>query len=283
MVALLAQYCVLFIVLDRGQIALDGAPHEVFAHASELRAIGVDSPRTARVSNSLSDLGACQGNAAGPEHRRGGGAARAPHSATSSALAAADHTEMPYLRATTNEPPSRCLTEQVSNRAEGTGRDAASSLMVELRGVSFSYGPGSASVDGIDLSVKRGEELGARGAKRRWKDHTDQAPQRTAQAECGQRAYRRTRHAHHAREHPRRPRGDPLPKPRSPALPPHRPRRGGVWPRTPRHRGAGVACERAAVVVERFGLPTETPKPSASRAGSANWSPSPASSCSTPR
>lgn len=158
MVALLAEYCERVIVLDRGQIALDGAPHEVFAHASELRAIGVDSPRTARVSNSLSDLGLVKATLPALSIDE---AEELVCSALrdSSALAAADRTEASCPCTTTNEPPTRCLTEQVSNRAEGTGRDAASSPMVELRGVSFSYGPGSASVDGIDLSVKRGEIL----------------------------------------------------------------------------------------------------------------------------
>ena len=158
MVALLAEYCERIIVLDRGQIALDGAPHEVFAHASELRAIGVDSPRTARVSNSLSDLGLVKATLPALSIDE---AEELVCSALrdSSALAAADRTEAPCPCATTNEPPTRCLTEQASNRAEGTGRDAASSPMVELRGVSFSYGPGSASVDDIDLSVKRGEIL----------------------------------------------------------------------------------------------------------------------------
>ena len=158
MVALLAEYCERIIILDRGQIALDGAPHEVFAHASELRAIGVDSPRTARVSNSLSDLGLVKATLPALSIDE---AEELVCSALrdSSALAAADRTEAPCPCATTNEPPTRCLTEQVSNRAEGTGRDAASSPMVELRGVSFSYGPGSASVDDIDLSVKRGEIL----------------------------------------------------------------------------------------------------------------------------
>ena len=52
-VALLSEYCNRLAVLDRGRLALSGTPHEVFAHADELRAIGVDSPRVARISNSL--------------------------------------------------------------------------------------------------------------------------------------------------------------------------------------------------------------------------------------
>ena len=52
-VALLSEYCNRLVVLDHGSLALSGAPHEVFGHAEELRAIGVDSPRVARISNSL--------------------------------------------------------------------------------------------------------------------------------------------------------------------------------------------------------------------------------------
>ena len=52
-VALLSTFCDRVIVLDNGSIALEGEPHEVFSHADELRCIGVDSPRVARISNSL--------------------------------------------------------------------------------------------------------------------------------------------------------------------------------------------------------------------------------------
>ena len=56
-VALLSQYCGRVVVLDQGKIVLDGTPHQVFSHADQLRGIGVDSPRTARVSNSLTAAG----------------------------------------------------------------------------------------------------------------------------------------------------------------------------------------------------------------------------------
>ena len=52
-VALLSTYCDRIAVLDKGSVAYEGTPHEVFAHAEELRRIGVDSPRVARISNSL--------------------------------------------------------------------------------------------------------------------------------------------------------------------------------------------------------------------------------------
>ena len=57
MVALLAEYCDRVIVLDEGEVALDGSPHDVFARSAELRAIGVDTPRTVRISNSLAASG----------------------------------------------------------------------------------------------------------------------------------------------------------------------------------------------------------------------------------
>ena len=52
-VATLAEHCERIVVLDHGRLALDGTPREVFSHGAELRALGVDSPRVARVSNSL--------------------------------------------------------------------------------------------------------------------------------------------------------------------------------------------------------------------------------------
>lgn len=52
-VALLTAYCDSVVVLSEGRVAFDGAPREVFSHADELRALGVDSPRVTRVSNSL--------------------------------------------------------------------------------------------------------------------------------------------------------------------------------------------------------------------------------------
>ena len=52
-VALLCKYCGRVLVMSDGRLAFDGEPHEVFAHAHELREMGVDSPRVARMANSL--------------------------------------------------------------------------------------------------------------------------------------------------------------------------------------------------------------------------------------
>lgn len=52
-IALLSQYCSRMLVMDHGCIALDGTPREVLQQSSQLRAIGVDTPRVTRISNSL--------------------------------------------------------------------------------------------------------------------------------------------------------------------------------------------------------------------------------------
>lgn len=60
-VALLSEYCNRVLVLNHGEIALQGEPHEVFAHTDELRAIGVDCPRVTRIFNSLEADGLVSG------------------------------------------------------------------------------------------------------------------------------------------------------------------------------------------------------------------------------
>ncbi len=60
-VALLSEYCDRILVMGEGSLVLDGTPREVFAHADELRRIGVDSPRVARVYNSLARDGLVRG------------------------------------------------------------------------------------------------------------------------------------------------------------------------------------------------------------------------------
>ena len=61
-VALLSEYCNRVLVLNHGEIALQGEPHEVFAHTDELRAIGVDCPRVTRIFNSLEADGLASGS-----------------------------------------------------------------------------------------------------------------------------------------------------------------------------------------------------------------------------
>ena len=56
-VALLCEHCDRIVVMDRGRVAFEGTPRTVFSHGRELRALGVDSPRVARISNSLAEHG----------------------------------------------------------------------------------------------------------------------------------------------------------------------------------------------------------------------------------
>ena len=56
-VALLAEFCSRMLVLADGKIADEGSPEKVFSHSAELKELGVDSPRTARISNYLHKLG----------------------------------------------------------------------------------------------------------------------------------------------------------------------------------------------------------------------------------
>ncbi len=74
-VALLSEYCDRILVMSKGSLVLDGTPREVFSHGDELRRIGVDSPRVARISNSLAARGLIEGRAL-PE--RSGGLAAHP-------------------------------------------------------------------------------------------------------------------------------------------------------------------------------------------------------------
>ncbi len=165
-VALLAEFCDRLVVMDHGRIALAGTPHEVFAHADKLRAIGVDSPRTARVSNSLAARGLCPaeppalsvdeaveliegilrgreagGSAAGPEAPLAGGraSAGAPASAPAASVAAAD-----------GDPANREFS-------------ASGEPVLAFRGVTFAYPGGGASVNNLDLAVYPGELVGIIG------------------------------------------------------------------------------------------------------------------------
>lgn len=147
MVALLAEYCDRVIVLDHGSIALDGTPHEVFGHSDELRAIGVDCPRTARISSSLASLGLVEvkrpaltvDEAQAIVMRALGGRA---------AVAGG-------MRARSGSPRGA--------REAGAPAPHEAAPIAELEGVRFSYGAGCASVDDIDLTVRPGEILGIVG------------------------------------------------------------------------------------------------------------------------
>ena len=164
MVALLAEYCDRVIVLDEGEVALDGSPHEVFARSAELRAIGVDTPRTVRISNSLAASGVAVMD----------GPALTVDEAESLVLRILDMGDAPGLRTVRTEghgapegegPEARPIpVAAMRPTARAVGPSTAhGDPVVEMRGASFSYGPGAASVEGLDLVVRPGEIFGVVG------------------------------------------------------------------------------------------------------------------------
>ena len=145
-VALLSEYCGRVLVFDHGRLALEGTPHEVFGHAAELRRIGVDSPRVARISNSLAEKGVVEPglpclNVAEAEalvagivgHVSGGDAAAARSAA------------------------------QPSPHAPARPKADGAQPVVSFEGVNFSYPNGGASVNDLDLKVYPGELVGIVG------------------------------------------------------------------------------------------------------------------------
>ncbi len=151
-VALLSEYCDRILVMGEGSLVLDGTPREVFAHADELRRIGVDSPRVARVYNSLARDGLVRGatpcltvpeaaklisGLVGPAAR---GSARAVDDARDAAFRiGSKHVAAPRPHAVDASP------------------------VVSLKDVSFAYPGGTASVDHLDMRVYPGEVVGIVG------------------------------------------------------------------------------------------------------------------------
>ena len=90
-VALLSEYCNRVLVLNHGEIALQGEPHEVFARTDELRTIGVDCPRVTRIvdpDRATSDTRAPAGSPHAPSLR--------PHAKDAEPVLTFDHVEFSY-------------------------------------------------------------------------------------------------------------------------------------------------------------------------------------------
>lgn len=148
-VALLCKYCARVLVMSEGALAFDGEPHEVFGHAGELRAMGVDSPRVARMANSLVSKGVLPEGTVPclnvPEARELVAGLVAGHAHRGVTASAAN------VRAGSRHvPPAR-------PRAEGTRP------VVELVDVNFQYPNGGASVNDLQMKVYPGELVGIVG------------------------------------------------------------------------------------------------------------------------
>lgn len=143
-VALLAEYCDRVVVIDQGRIALDGTPTDVFSHGETLRAIGVDTPRTVRISNSLAEAGL------------------APTDSPALTLDGAESLVAGILA------PGLPKSSPIAPGALGDGPDARDTVderptIVDVAGAAYSYGTGRAGIEGIDLTVHAGEILAVVG------------------------------------------------------------------------------------------------------------------------
>lgn len=156
-VALLSEFCGRVLVMDGGRLALDGTPREVFAHGSELRRMGVDSPRVARVSNSLAEHGViepgppCLSVEEAEALIRGLLAGRGKESPVVTSRSARD--------AAPGDAPSLASPHAPAPRPA----EEAAPPVVDLRDVSFAY-PGSGDgVSHVNLAVRPGELVGVVG------------------------------------------------------------------------------------------------------------------------
>ena len=144
-VALLSEYCGRIVVLDHGRVAFEGTPHEVFSHGEELREMGVDSPRVARVSNSLARHGVIE---------RGLPCLNVPEAtALIAGLVGTGHAAEGEARVPTASPHAP------APRPHAEGAEP----VVELSGVNFSYPGGGASVRNLEMRVYPGELVGVVG------------------------------------------------------------------------------------------------------------------------
>lgn len=144
-VALLSKYCSRVLVMADGKLAFDGEPHQVFAHASELRQMGVDSPRVARIANSLAEVDLLPSDQAPCLN------VSEAHQLISSLLA----------DATSKDAPAD--VPETSPHIPAVPRGVNQEPVVELTDVTFAYPHGGASVSNLNMCVYPGELVGIIG------------------------------------------------------------------------------------------------------------------------
>ena len=162
-VALLSQYCSRVVVLDQGKLILDGTPREVFAHGEQLRSIGVDSPRVARVSNSLAAEGLCEaGNPALSVDEAAALVARV----VGAGMRGADAEGVRAASGASNVLSNAMICDSLIDSdpfVVAPSPAHAGEPMVRFEGVGYSYPGGGASVRALDFEAFPGEIVGIVG------------------------------------------------------------------------------------------------------------------------
>lgn len=145
-VALLSKYCDRILVMDQGKLLLDGTPREVFAHAEKLRSIGVDSPRVARIYNSLAQDGLL------------------PQGKPCLTVEEAAAIEERLIPEASRTAPAEGFFRQGSKHVVAARPHAeGAEPVVKLRDVCFQYPNGGAAVKDLEMSVYPGEMVAVVG------------------------------------------------------------------------------------------------------------------------
>ena len=161
-VALLSEYCSRVVVLDQGKLVFDDTPRKVFSHGERLREIGVDSPRVARVSNSLAAAGLCElGKPALSVDEAAALVARIVGEGVRGAV-------VEGACAAPAVPSSPSHAAMCDSLIDGDSVAAASFArtgepVARFEGVGYSYSGGGASVRALDFEVFPGEIVGIVG------------------------------------------------------------------------------------------------------------------------
>lgn len=157
-VALLSEYCSRVVVFEQGKLIFDDTPHKVFSHGERLREIGVDSPRVARVSNSLAAAGLCE---------PGGPALSVDEVAALVARIVGEGVRGAVVEgacAVPVVPSSPCDSSIDGDSVVAAASSARTGEPVaRFEGVGYSYPGGGASVRALDFEVFPGEIVGIVG------------------------------------------------------------------------------------------------------------------------
>lgn len=158
-VALLSEYCGRVMVLDQGKLVFDDTPRKVFSHGERLREIGVDSPRVARVSNSLATAGLCE---------PGELALSVDEAAALVARIVGEGVRGAVVEGACAAPAVPSTLSNATVCDPSIGGDSSSSArtgepVARFEGVGYSYPGGGASVRALDFEVFPGEFVGIVG------------------------------------------------------------------------------------------------------------------------